>query len=186
MSTNLKNHKLLIPFIIALVGAVLMAVTVFLPYATAIDDHAESIKEHPDQIVYEELDITAEDMFHISMVEYANVYNQLSEQFWGSSANGIFYVVIVALIAGFALLAVLFSVLKKPIAIIIFTILSFGVFYLQNWDYTDRGVIPSSSYDWGAGYYLFYAATIITIVGAVWLLINKIKSKKYNKIESVQ
>lgn len=186
MNINIKNNKLLVPCIIALVGAVLMAVTVFLPYATAIDDHAESIKEHPDQIVYEELDMTAEDMLHISMVEYANVYSQLSEQLWGSSANGIFYVVMVALIGGFALLAVLFAVLKKPIAIIIFNLLSFGVFCLQNWDYTDRGVIPSGSYDWGFGYYIFYAAAIITVVGAVWLLINKIKFKKDNKIETVQ
>ncbi len=186
MSINIKNDKLFIPFIITLIGSILMITSVFLPYATAIDDHAESIKEHPDQIVYEEIDMTAEDMFHISMAEYANVYSQLSEQFWGSSANGIFYVVMVALIGGFALLSVIFSVLKKPIAILVFDILSFGVFCLQNWDYTDRGVIPSSSYDWGMGYYIFYIAAIVTVIGAIWLLISKIKSKKDNDIETVQ
>lgn len=35
-----------------------MVVTVFSPYATAIDDYAENIKENPDAIVYEELDMT--------------------------------------------------------------------------------------------------------------------------------
>ena len=71
-----------------------------------------------------------------------------------------------------------FAFLKKPVAVIIFNILSFGVFNLQNWDYTDRGVIPSSSYDWGAGYYIFYVAAFVTLAGAIWLLVNKILAKK--------
>ncbi len=173
MNTNIKNNKQLIPFIIALVGAILMVFTVFLPYATATGDYAEYIKEYPEETVYEELDITAKDMLNVSMVEYANIYSKLSEEIWGTATNGTIYVVMVALIGGFSLLAVLFAVLKKPIAIIIFCIFSFGVFCLQNWDYTDRGVIPSSSYGWGVGYYIFYVATIITVIGAVWLLLNK-------------
>lgn len=148
-NSKVAQNKLLFPFIVTLIGTVFMFITIFLPYATANKEQAEKFRAYPDEIVYEELDMTAEDMLHITMVEYANVYSQLSEQFWGNTSNGIFYVVMVALIGGFALLAVL----KKPIAIIIFGILSFGVFCLQNWDYTDRGVIPSSSYNWGAGYY---------------------------------
>ena len=183
---DLKNNKLFIPFISALIGTILMVVTVFLPYATAIDDHAENIKENPDAIVYEELDMTAQDMMNISMVEYANVYSNLADQLFGDSSYGVFYVVLVALIGGFSLLTVLFSFLKKPIAVIIFDILAFGVFSIQNWDYTDRGVIPSSSYDWGAGYYIFYVAALITLVGAIWLLVNKIRNKKLCKNENVQ
>lgn len=182
---NLKNN-LFIPFIIALIGTILMVTTVFLPYATAIDDHAENIKENPDAVVYEELDMTAQDMMNISMVEYANVYSNLADQLFGDSSYGVFYVVLVALIGGFALLAALFAFLKKPIAVIVFNVLSFGVFSLQNWDYTDRGVIPSSSYDWGTGYYIFYVAVVITLVGAIWLLVNKIRNKKLCKNENVQ
>ena len=118
---NLKNN-LFIPFIIALIGTLLMVATVFLPYATAIDDHAENIKDNPDAVVYEELDMTAQDMMHISMVEYANVYSNLADQLFGDSSYGVFFVVLVALIGGFALLAALFAFLKKPIAIIIFNI----------------------------------------------------------------
>ena len=165
---NLKNN-LFIPFIIALIGTLLMVATVFLPYATAIDDHAENIKDNPDAVVYEELDMTAQDMMHISMVEYANVYSNLADQLFGDSSYGVFFVVLVALIGG--------------IAIIIFNILSFGVFSLQNWDYTDRGVIPSSSYDWGAGYYIFYVAAFVTLAGAIWLLVNKILAKKESKAQ---
>lgn len=179
---DLKN-KLLIPFIVTVIGTLLMVVTVFLPYATAIDDHAENIKENPDAVVYEELDMTAQDMMNISMVEYANVYSNLADQLFGDPSYGIFYVVLVALIGGFALLAAFFAFLKKPIAVIIFSVLSFGVFSLQNWDYTDRGVIPSSSYDWGTGYYVFYVAAVVTLVGAIWLLVNKILTKKQSKVQ---
>lgn len=172
------NKKALIPFIIALVGSILMAITLILPYSTAIDDHAEYINNHPDEIVYEELDIYAEDTMDISMVEYANIYGSMSEKLWGDSFTGTLYIALVVLIGGFSVLAVLFSILKKPIAVIIFDVLAYLVFCIQNWDYTDRGVVPSSGYDWGAGYYIFHAAAVITFVGAVWMLVNKIRMKK--------
>ena len=178
---SIITNKILIPFVAALVGAIIMLATVFLPYATATEDYAEVLGSYPDEIVYEELDMTAKDIMNISMVEYAIVYGNLSEQFWGDAAHGIMYVVLVALIGGFSLLAVLFAVLKKPIAVMIFDILAFGVFSLQNWDYTDRGVIPSSSYDWGAGYYIFYIAAVIVLVGAVWMLVTKIRTKRQLK-----
>lgn len=178
---DLKSKTLWIPFIIALIGAMIMVTTVFLPYATATDDHAEDIMENPDAIVYQGWDMKAEDLVNISMVEYASMYSNLSQQLFGSTSVGTFYVVLVALIGGFSLLAALFAFLKKPIAVIVFDVLAFGVFCMHNWDYTDRGVIPSRSYDWGLGYYVFYVAAFAVLVGAIWLLVNKIRNKNVNQ-----
>ena len=179
-----KNEKTLtISKMIALFGAVLMLVCIFLPYATAIDDHAQALKENPDKVVYAEMDITAGDMVNVSMVQYANLYSKLSEQIFGSSAAGILYVVFVGLVGGFALIAALFALGKKPIAVTIFTLLSYGVFNIHSWDFTDRGVVPSTNYGWGIGYYLYFVAVAITVVGAIWLLVAKIKSKKAAKDE---
>ena len=75
-------------------------------------------------------------------------------------------------------MSILFTVLKKPIAITIFSLLAFGVFSIQNFDYTDRGVIPSSTYDWGVAYYAFYIAFLVALVGAVLMLVFKIICKK--------
>lgn len=182
-TTNSKilQNKLLIPFIVTLIGAVFMFITIFLPYATANEEQAEKFKAYPDEIVFEELDMTAKDMVNISMVEYANVYGNFSEQIWGDTSYGIFYIALVALIGVFSLMAILFSVLKKPIAVTIFSLLSFGVFSIQNFDYTDRGVIPSSTYDWGAAYYIFYIAFAVALIGAIWLLVSKIIQKKQQK-----
>ena len=181
---KMTNNKLLIPFVVTLIGAVFMFITIFLPYGTANEEQAEKFRTYPDEIVYEEVDMTSKDMINISMVEYANVYGNLSEQIWGDTSYGIFYIALVALIGVFSLLSVLFSVLKKPIAVAIFSLLAFGVFCIQNFDYTDRGVIPSSTYEWGAAYYVFYIAFVVALVGAIWMLVSKIIQKKQQKQEN--
>ena len=175
------NKRLLIPMLIALVGAILMTTAVFMPYSVAIGDRAEYIEKYPDEVVFDEISLTAKDMMSISMVKYAHIYNTLSESYWGSKDAGIFSVVIVSLIGGFSLLAVLFSAVKKPIAIIIFDVLAFAVFCIQNLDFTERGVIPSSSYDWGIGYYVFFGAAAVALIGAVWMLVKKIIIKRQLK-----
>lgn len=180
-STMGIKSKTSIPFIACVIGAVLMFITIFLPYATATAEQAERFKAYPDEIVYEELDMTAKDMVNISMVEYAKVYSKLSEEFWGDSLNGIIYVLMVALIGIFSLLSALFSLLKKPIAVMAFGLLAFGVFSLQCFDYKDRGVIPSSSYKWGAAYYIFYIALAVVIIGSAWMLASEIIKKKKQK-----
>lgn len=178
---KIKDNKLFISLIIMLIGSTVMFATIFLPYATANEEQAEKCKAYPDQIVYEELDMTAKDMINISMVKYAKLYSTFSEQIWNNASYGMFYVAVVALIGIFSLLSVLFSVLKKPIAVAVFSVLAFGVFSIQNFDYTDRGVIPSSTYEWGSAYYIFYVAFIITFIGAIWTLISKTIQKKKQK-----
>lgn len=178
-TSRLLLNKLPNPFIITLMATLFMFLTIFLPYGTANKKQEATLKQYPDQVLYEELDITAKDMIHISMVEYTKIYSHLSEQFWGDTSYGVFYIVLVAFIGIFSLLSTLFTILKKPIAITIFSLLSFGVFCIHNSDYRQRGVIPSSSYDWGVGYYVFYIAFAIALVGAVWMLISQINQKKH-------
>jgi len=174
----MKNNNLKISFICLVCAALLLLIAIFLPYATAIGDHAENLKDNPDAIVYAELDMTSSDIIHISMAEYAKVYGSLGEELFYDAGMGTFYMVLVILIGGFAALALLFALLKKPVGVMVFDILAFIVFSLQNWDYTDRGVVPSRAYDWGAGYYVFYIAAVAVLAGAIWMLIQKKKLKK--------
>ena len=55
---------------------------------------------------------------------------------------------------------------------------------MQNWDYTDRGVIPSSSYDWGLAHTLFPIVAFIALAGAIWMLVMKIIAKKQLQAEA--
>ena len=167
--------------IIMIISSLLLIITLFLSYATATEEHATNLKSYSEQVVFEELDITSNDIINISMVEYARIYNNLSESIFGNSSYGILYVAFVSLIGLFGALTLLFSLIKKPIATIIFNLLSFGVFSLQNFDYKDRGIIPSDTYNWGIAYYTFFIVTLIIFIASIIMLICKIKNKNVDK-----
>lgn len=178
------KQKTLLPCVIALVGAFVMLLCVFLPYATATAERAEWIDKFPNTVVIDVMDLKAEDMRNISMAQYARIYFTMSEEYWHDSFVGIFYIVLVALIGGGALVAALFAWGRKPIGCIIFGAISCGVFRMLKWDFMDRGVIPSDSYDWGIAHTIFPIATVILITGAVWMFVKKILVKKQLKTEA--
>lgn len=179
---NLENKRVLFPMLMGIAGAIIMLISLILPYASATEEQAKKLEKNADKYVYEELDMKSEDIINVSMVQYARIYTSLSEQIWGDSASGILYVVFVALIGVFSLLALFMTVKKKPVGTIIFAVLALIVFLVQNWDYTDRGVIPSKAYDWGIAYYMCYIGSILMLVGAVWMFVCKKKAKKESTV----
>lgn len=52
-------------------------------------------------------------------------------------------------------LTLLFSALRKPVPVIVFSVLAIAMSMLLTWDFEDRGVIPSSSYDWGEARWIY-------------------------------
>ena len=175
---KLANNKSLIPMLIAIVLAFLMFLTIFMPYASATEEHAERLEQYSDYYALEELDMNGEDLINISMAKYAKVYSNMSEDMFGDSATGTLYVVLVVLVAVFSIGVLVFAFFKKPIAVIVFDILAFIVFCIQNWDYKDRGVIPSDNYNWGAAYYIFIICAIFVLACAVPTMILKKISEK--------
>ena len=178
------KQKTLLPCVIALVGAFVMLLCVFLPYATATAERAEWIDKFPDTVVIDAMDLKAEDMRNISMAQCARIYFTMSEEYWHDSFVGIFYIVLVTFIGGGALVAALFALGRKPIGSILFGAASYGVFHMLNWDFADRGVIPSDSYDWGIAHTIFPIAAVILIIGAIWMFVKKILVKKQLKSEA--
>lgn len=88
MDKNTKNQikkQLTVPAIVAMIATVFMIASVFLPYGVAIDERAEWIEEHPDSVVYEDLNITASDMKNVSILEYTRIYYTLCEELWHDS-----------------------------------------------------------------------------------------------------
>lgn len=179
------KQKTIFPFIVTLVGALVMAACVFLPYSTATAERAEWIDNYPDTVVMEEMDLTAADMKNISLVKYAHIYYTMSEEYWHDSTIGIFYIVLVAMVGGGALIAALFASARKPFWCLVFGAISTGVFRLLNYDFTDRGVIPSDSYDWGIAHTIFPIAATVAMLGASWMLIQKIIVKRKIKAAPV-
>ncbi len=173
----MKNTKIETLSIITIICILSMIAALFLPYAAAIPEHAENLKLYPDTVVYEAIGMTSEDIINISMIDYARIYYNIGNTLLGSSLYGIIYAGMAVLVGLFSLLTLLFAIAKKPIGIIIFDIFAFTVYYVQCWDYTERGVVPSDNYSWGMAYYIFYAAAIITALAAAWMLVEKMKAK---------
>jgi len=112
----------------------------------------------------------AHELVGISMFEFAGIYSRLDGYFICTA--------IVYIIAGCSLLTLLFVVKKKPIAAIVSDLLALLICLAQRWDYIDRGVVPSSNYEWGAAYYLFFVAVALVFFGSVWMLVVRVLNKR--------
>ena len=176
-----KNNKFAIPMLVCAVLALVMLLTIFLPYASATEERAEKLEKYPDYYAIDELDMTGEDLINMSMVEFARMYSTMSEEMFGDS-SGILYVVLVVLIAGFGIGTLICAICKKPIGAIIFDILAMLVFLVHNFDYKDRGIIPSDNYNWGVAYYIFMICAVAVFVCAVAAIALK-KVDKKNTVE---
>lgn len=165
----------------AIVGALLMMVALFLPFASATNDYKERLMSYPDSIYSEEANMKNRDVVHISLVEFIKIDSAAINMKISSSVATANMVVIIAF-ASFAALTLLFSILKKPIPVLIFDVISLAVIQLIKFDFEDRGVIPSSLYDWGAAHIICYIGIAVAAVGAVLLLILRIKDKRIAKV----
>lgn len=176
----MKNKNVMFPALATIIGAFLLLITLVLPFASANEDYKERLMSYPDAVYSEEADMTNEDAVNISLVEFIKIDSAAIEAEISEGTAIANMVVIIAFIV-FAALTLLFSILKKPIPLIIFDVISFAVMQLLKFDFEDRGVIPSSSYDWGIAHIICYIGIAVVAVGAILLLIAKIKSKRSAK-----
>lgn len=175
-----KNNNQLIPFLVALIGSALMILTLFLPYTSATKDFAEKIDAYPEALAYSNTDIKVSDVKNVSMVQYATMYGSNSKEILHQSSVGMIYVAVVSGIGVFSILSLVFALRKKSIPTIIFDVLAFIMFAILCWDFKDRGLM-TKAYTWGVGYYLFYVGVVLTLVGAILLIVAKKKNKKQLK-----
>ena len=160
-------------FIAMLIGSAILLLKLFMPYK-------EALEKFSDSMYIEELNMTNEEAINISLFEFIRIYSSETGKEISNDLS-IVYVVVIAAFAVFALLTLLFSILRKSIPVIVFNILTFAVLRLIIWDFEDRGVISNSRYDWGIAQYIGYIGIAIVMVGAVALLVVKMKDKKQQK-----
>ena len=135
-------------------GPLLEVIALFLPYAAAKD------MEYATYVT----DETGMNAINPSMVDFIRIYMSSDIEF--------------VAIGVFALLAFLFAMLRKPIAAMVFDVMSMLAFALQNYDFSDRGVVPSDTFAWGWGMYLYVVAFILTVVCAIWTMIDRRRMRK--------
>lgn len=162
--------------IVGIACAAMVVVALFLPYATATSDGAAYLRNHSSQSVMQGFDLTADQLTNMSLVDFARAYLALAEHSY-QQLSGIYMGLVVAMAAAALLMALCFAK-RRPIGALVFDVLAFGIFSLQNADYTSRGVVPSANYDWGIAYYLVFVVLAVAAFAAIWLFVEKKRVKK--------
>ena len=112
----MKNIKSLYPLIIAVVGALMLIITFFLPFASAKGDYREALLKNPDEVFLQEADMKSGDAVDISLLEFIKI-----DAAAGTSQGATLVNMIVIIVYGvFAVLTLLFSILSGDFNISLF------------------------------------------------------------------
>lgn len=168
--------KQLIPYVLLVVGAVAMAASFFLPFASAKGDYAEYLKQYGDRVYTAEAGLHNKDVVGLSLLTFLRIYIaglQSGKLLGGMYLEAVICITLMAVIAVSSLLILLFGVLKKPIAAIVFSVLAVVAFYALRWDFDDRGVLPSSQYGYGIAEYIYPISFVVVVAGAIWFMVSR-------------
>lgn len=168
------NKKLILPFIVALIGMVVMIAAMFLPYMNAQGKLAEYI---------ELLDSVELDVENISATPSVLSVSEVITTVYGED-DGKIAEIIVLIFGGFVALTTLFVLFKKPIAIMIFDLFGFGSFSFLNYAMKEDFIDPDK-YAWGIGYTVIQIAIAVVFATAIWMLIKKIIAKRELKATAI-
>ncbi len=171
-----KKEMSMTPFVVMLIGVIVMVVALILPYVTAVGNLADYIEKNPDRVENESLELTASDLANVPVVSASNIVIGL----FGED-EGIIAKVIVAVLGSCTALTVLFVMIKKPVVVIIFDLLTCGVFFFLNFMMRETFIVSEETYAWGIGYYVLIIAAIIAFAGAVWMIVTNINIKREAK-----
>lgn len=155
--------------VLTIVFAALLVAAFFLPYAFAVEEYRAvlgQLSENPFGVANEEL-------ADISLLEYVRIYlNAAPEAFVAV------YVPLTVAPAVLGTLTLLFSSLRKPVPAIVFSVVTLGVTSLLSWDFEDRGVLPSDTYDWGVARWVYLASGVAVIACAIWQIVLRRQARK--------
>ena len=91
-----EKNKLFIPYVITLIGTIMMFLLLVLPFTTATDEYAERLDRFADTEVYKGLSLTCADVKNVSLVDYARIYVAVGENFWKNEYAGWIYAGLIA------------------------------------------------------------------------------------------
>lgn len=175
--TEKNKQPVTIVVMATIAAAVLLVAAFFLPYAAGTPEFREGLASMPVNPYSETLGMSNEELADISLFEYARIYGASGELGMGD-AFAMIYLPLTAAEGVMGVLTLLFAALRKPIPVIVFSALTVALTFLLNWDFEDRGVIPSSSYDWGVARWAYLVAGIAAIALAIWQIVLRRQLKR--------
>lgn len=147
------------PVLATILCSVLLLVSIFLPYIVAVGDVGE---------LYE----------NMGMSGNMSLYNMARQEM---EYNAPEFAIMLGIYAAFSALALLFSVLKKPVGILISEVPAMGLAVMFHLIYSTNTVVRRGLMAMGIGDKLIFIAGVALFVCAIWLLVVKVKIKKARK-----
>ena len=160
-----------------MVAAALLVVAFFLPYASATPEFREGLGSLSVNPYFETLGMSNDEIADLSLFGYARIYSAAGNLGMPEEFVAV-YVPLTVAPAVLGVLTLLFAALRKPIPATVFSAVTVAMVSLLNWDFEDRGVIPSDMYDWGAARWVYLIAGITVIACAIWQVVLQKRARK--------
>lgn len=173
-TSNLKMLRI-VARIVMVVAALGLVAAAFLPWASADAEFREGAALAPNFMFYAPAGITAADATDLSLFEYAQVY--------GTMAGWELYSYLIYGLLGVSVLSAVIAAAGKPIGSAVFAILTCALSRLLVWDFSDRGVLPNGTHDWGMAPAVYMVATVVLVAVAVVAVVLKRKEKLTQRAE---
>ena len=145
------------PMLAILMCAVLLIISIFLPYMTAEEDFKEILE-------------AAEQDTSLSLLDFAQTYLEQNDNTLA---------IIVGILAGLTVFAALLAVCRKPLGVLIFGLLDTAWVVMIHMAFSDAGY----GYKLAIANKLIFVTCGGIVVSAIWMLVAKIKAKKDAKRE---
>lgn len=146
-----------LPVLSTILCSVLLLVSIFLPYIVAVGDVSE---------LYENMGMGNMSLYNMARQELESTPE---------------FAIMLGIYAAFSALALLFSVLKKPVGILISEVPAMAMAVMFHLIYSTNTVVRRGLMAMGIGDKLIFIAGIALFVCAIWLLVVKVKVKKARK-----
>ena len=156
--------------VVMVAAALGLVAAFFLPWASADEEYRSAAAQAPEFMYYEPTGLTVSDAQDLSLLEYAQVY--------GSMEGGwVIYMVIMYAMAAISVLALILAACNKPIGAAVFGALTLAASRILVWDFTDRGVLPNATHDWGIASTIYLVAAIVLIAAGIVTAVLKHRQK---------
>ncbi len=178
-----KKGSTPIPALVAIVAAIVLCASFYLPFTTARDESIVGNEFAKSFEVVEGSGVTVDVMANPSLVTWARVYKAYGEKLSGTVSNSLndysmmFWVIVIAGVN--AALALLFALLRKAVPTTLFALaclalVSFACFYFESYGPVSSGAASV----WAFGRVVTLGAAAVLAAAGIWLFIAKRSVKK--------
>lgn len=187
-----KNKMGIASFILAMLivlCCIIMLISLFLPFVKATDDledvlegmdtlvdffeEMELLEDWEDPFQFESLDMEAEDLIHLSIVELERIEN--SEELGEDNEEvGVCFRMLLVLMVIIPVWMIVMAILKQGMSVLTHNILLVIVFVSYSKMLQVMDLVSKDSYAWSAGFVLYIVCMILIFLASLVLIILKI------------